>query len=395
MLARVPGELALLPVVVVVVIRYFYLLLLWSIIQSAAAAVLPDDRLDLLYHSYDGGGVEVTGPSILVRKSVGSSVSAYYNYYADNISSASIDVVAGASRYHEAREENSVGMDYLHDKSTMSIGYTSSQESDYDADTLSLSFSQDMFGDLTTISFGFSKGNNLVRRNGDSNFEEDANSRSYRVSLSQILTKDLLMGVTYEAIADEGFLNNPYRSVRYVDGASPVGFSYQSEVYPGTRTSNAAALRLRYYLPHRASIYGGYHYFSDTWGIGASTFNIGYVHPFGNDWLFDINWRSYSQNNADFYSDLFPALDAQNFLARDKELSTFNSSQLELGLSYAFAKNGWEFIDKGSLNFYYNRMLFDYKDFRDVTLSTPATVGNEPLYSFSANVLRVFISLWY
>ena len=34
------------------------------------AGVLPDDRADTLYHSYDGGEVEITGPSLLVLKSV-------------------------------------------------------------------------------------------------------------------------------------------------------------------------------------------------------------------------------------------------------------------------------------------------------------------------------------
>ena len=361
------------------------------------AAVLPEERADILYHGYDGGGVEVSGPSVLVRKSVGSSASAYYNYYVDNVSSASIDVVTQASSYEEERTENSVGLDYLHDKSTLSLGYTSSRESDYDADTLSFSISQDMFGDLTTVSLGFSMGNNLVRNNSASDFEEDATSRSYRVSLSQILTKNLLMGATYEAIADEGYLNNPYRSVRYVDSdpSNTDGFAYQPEIYPATRTSNAAALRLRYYLPYRASLYGGYRYFKDSWGIGANTFDVGYAQPFANDWMFDINWRTYSQNKADFYSDLFPHYNAQNFLARDKELSTFDSKQLELGISYEFARNGWGFIDKGSLNFYYNRMFFDYKDFHDVTKSTPGTVGQEPLYSFDADVYRLFLSLWY
>lgn len=381
-----------------VVIKFFplsVLLIALLVVQQAGAGVLPEERLDILYHGYDGGGVEVSGPSILVRKSMGNSLSGYYNYYADSVSSASIDVVTQASPYTEERDENSVGLDYLYDKSTMSLGVTSSKESDYDADTFSLGISQDMFGDLTTVSFGYANGSNVVRRNGDDDFEETADTRSYRLSLSQVLTKDLLMGLTYETITDEGFLNNPYRSVRYEDAVSAVGFSYQEEVYPQTRTSNAAAVRLQYYLPYRASVYGSYRQFSDSWGIDASTYDIGYVHPIADDWIFDINWRIYSQDNADFYSDLFPHFNAQNFLARDKELSTFDSRQLELGVSYEFAKNGWGVFDKGSLNFHFNRMFFDYKDYRDVTESTPATVGQEPLYSFSANVYRVFLSLWY
>ena len=40
---------------------------------NAVAGVLPEDRADILYHLYDGGGVEIDGPSLLVRKQVGKS----------------------------------------------------------------------------------------------------------------------------------------------------------------------------------------------------------------------------------------------------------------------------------------------------------------------------------
>ena len=39
------------------------------------AAVLPEDRADALYHRFDGGGVVIDGPSILVRKSIKDTVS--------------------------------------------------------------------------------------------------------------------------------------------------------------------------------------------------------------------------------------------------------------------------------------------------------------------------------
>ena len=37
---------------------------------SARADVLPEDRADVLYHRYDGGGLVVEGPSVLVQKKV-------------------------------------------------------------------------------------------------------------------------------------------------------------------------------------------------------------------------------------------------------------------------------------------------------------------------------------
>jgi len=102
-----------------------WLLLCLSIFLSdLIAAVLPEDRADALFHSYDGGGVEITGPSILVRKSFSDSVSGSLHHYVDNVSSASIDVVTTASPYSESRTENSIAVDYLHNKTLMSMGIT-------------------------------------------------------------------------------------------------------------------------------------------------------------------------------------------------------------------------------------------------------------------------------
>ena len=63
-----------------------------------------------------------------------------------------------------------------------------------------------MFGDLTTVTMGFSQGDNIVGRNGDDTFSEKADSRSYRLGISQILSKNLIMSLALELITDEGFL---------------------------------------------------------------------------------------------------------------------------------------------------------------------------------------------
>jgi hypothetical protein len=86
--------------------RLIPFLLLLSTLLQAQAAVLPEERVDLLYHRYDGGGAEIDGPSILVRKNLGDSVSVGLNHYVDNVTSASIDVLVSASEYTEERTEN-------------------------------------------------------------------------------------------------------------------------------------------------------------------------------------------------------------------------------------------------------------------------------------------------
>ena len=132
-------------------------LTLLSLIPAASmAGVLPEDRADTLYHYYDGGGVQIDGPSILVRKKVKQSFSLYGNYYVDSISSASIDVVTtGASPYTEDRTEVTMGLDYLHEDTLMSISLTDSEENDYSANSLNLGINQDGFGGMTTIFMGY------------------------------------------------------------------------------------------------------------------------------------------------------------------------------------------------------------------------------------------------
>ncbi len=373
----------------------------WSLLVLSAAvlcaplraAVLPEDRADALYHRYDGGGVEVDGPSILVRKGNDKSLSAFANYNRDSVTSASIDVVTQGSPYDEQRTQYSVGLDYLRGKSIMNLSYTNSDESDYSADTVSFGVSMDMFGDLTNVSMGFSRGWDDVERNGDPDFEEEVDRKTYRVGLSQVLTKNSLLGIAWETISDEGFLNNPYRSVRYLDPGSGIGYSFQPERYPNTRNSNALAVRALYYLPFRAATRAEYRYFTDSWNIDAHTAEAGYTHPFGH-WIIDLKFRYYTQTSADFYSDLYPFRDAQNFLARDKELSSFDSYTAGVGLSYEFARGGWGFIDKGSLNFAYDYIYFDYDDYRDIR-DTSQPPGQEDPYSFSADVFQLYLSIWY
>jgi hypothetical protein len=374
-------------------LRWLGLGLAFLVAGTTRAAVLPDDRADALYHRYDGGGVTIDGPSLLLRKKFAEKYSVSANFYMDMVSSASIDVMTTASPYTETRTQGGLAFDGLFGKTQYSVSYTLSDESDYTANTASFDLSQDIFGDLTTVSFGFSQGWDEVRKNGDDAFEETVDRRNYRFGLQQILTPQLMAGLNYEVITDEGFLNNPYRSVRYLDPSSARGFSFQPEVYPGTRTSNAVSLNARYYLKYRAAIHGEYRFYTDTWGIDANTVALGYTHPWGKRWIFEAGYRWYDQSAADFYSDLFSRPNQQNFMARDKELSTFTSQMFSLGATYELPSLGWERIRRSTVNLFYDRINYQYDDFRDILAG--GAPGTEPLYEFDADVFRLFISGWF
>ena len=374
--------------------RLPFALLLLLFVDAGRAGVLPEDRADILYHLYDGGGVEIDGPSVLVRKQAGKSLSFVGNYYVDMVSSASIDVITTASPYTEERKQWSLGMDYLRGNTTMSVGYTSSEESDYDAATYSFSVSQDMFGDLTTLTLSYALGDDLVRKSDDPAFERQLDRQSYGVGITQIFTKNLITTLNFETITDEGFLNNPYRSVRYFDPGTALGYSYEPELYPNTRTSNSLGLRARYYLPYRAAVEGEYRFFTDTWDIDGHTASLTYIHPW-KDFTFTGKFRYHDQTGAHFYRDIFPGAQATNFRGRDKELSPLTSYTFKLKASYQFLSESqrWGFIKKGTVTASVDMLHVDYHDFSDLTAQAP--IGEEPLYKLDADVFQVFFSIWY
>ena len=372
----------------------FLLLLGVFLAGNAAASVLPDDRSDILYHRYEGGGVLIDGPSVLVRKKVAKNVSLVGNYYVDYVSSASIDVVTTASPYTEEREQWSLGADYLRGNTTMRINYLESNESDYNARTTAFSVSQDMFGQLTTLTLSYGIGDDIVGRSDDPSFERELQRQTYGIGITQILTKNLITALNIQTTTEEGFLNNPYRSVRYFDANSARGFSFEPELYPNTRTANAVGLRGRYFLPYRAALEAEYRYFVDTWDIKSHSGSLTYVQPWKN-FIFEGKFRYHTQTGAAFFQDIFERSEATNFRGRDKELSPMQSYTYRLKGTWEFIdpNRGWGMIKKASLSASYDFMQFRYDEFRDIRVAAPP--GEEPLFSMNSQVIQVFVSFWY
>jgi len=352
--------------------------------NDVRAAVLPEDRTDVMTHYYNGGGLTVSGPAVLVRKGFEDTVSVKLGYYVDNITSASIDVVTNASKYNEYRAETSVGVDYLYEDSLMNIGFTKSDENDYDASTYNFGIAQEVFGGLTTVSMGYAHGDDIIGKSTDTTFEKKVQRDQYTLGVSQVLTKHFLLSGSYEAISDQGFLNNPYRSARIGNAAVP-------EVYPETHRSHALSLTGKHYVFKSAALSGSYRYFWDTWGITAHNLELAYSQYLGGQsWILDTHIRYYTQEQAEFYADSF--VTAQQYMARDKELSKFKSYGIGASISYKFLDENWYFIEKGSAHLSVEYLQFNYDNFTD--LRQDESTYLEP-YSFHAYVIEAFISIWY
>jgi len=374
------------------------------LIRSTSADVLPDNRADVFYSKYSGGGMDITGYSATARAKITENFALEANYFVDKVSGASIDVLSQASVIKDERKQKSGTVEYLHDKTTYTASYMTSVERDYVSDTASFSLSQSMFGDLTTLTLGFANTHNRVGENNGTAEKPiiawlgHSLTRAYSGGLSQILTKNFIAGVNLQVITDAGYLANPYRVIRYLDPTKATGYTLASQVYPDTHTSTAVQVQAKYYLPYRAAVTGVYRYYTDTWGVVGNTYELDYTHPIQNKWIFEGRVRYYKQNAATFYSDLFPFAGSQNFTARDQNLAALDNTTIGAKVTYAFLPDGWQIFKRGTVTADVSRIRFNYLDFRNIKdfgVQQGFAPGTEPLYQFSAMVYQVYLSMYF
>ena len=380
--------------------------------------VLPEDTAEGLYDHYSGDDQVIEGKTWLIRKKFGDKFDVQYSRATDVVSGASVDVrITGASPYIEQRTEDNVSMQYLHDKTTYTVGFIHSYEPDYTSNTTTYSVSQDMFGDLTTVSMTYKRewddifkmikecgtsaspcpADDFVKVHDPAFGRKRMDERSYGFGLTQILSRNAILAINYDLITDEGFISNPYREARYLDPTVARGWSLEPEIYPGTRTSNAIGGDFKYYLPYRAAVDLQYRYYEDTFGVHAHTVQLSYTQPWRN-WTFDASARYYIQSQADFYSDLFPFAGSQNFVTSNQDLAAYHSYSFGVGATYQFGIPHAPWIERSTANIRYDRLMTDYQNFRDWLLANPAAginPGEEPLFSLRANIYEIYLSLWF
>ena len=349
------------------------LALLSSVVATgpAHAADLPEDSAEALYHSYSGGGVNAIGPALLVRKRITDKISLTASYYVDAVSNASIDVVTTASPYKEQRNENGLGAEYVYRDAKVSLNASTSQEGDYTANRLGMDISQEVFGGMTTVSVGFTRGNDDIGKTGAPEFADVAQHWQYRLGLTQILTPRWIASANFEVLADDGFLGSPYRAARVFGAAVP-------ERTPRTRSGRALKFRVNGDLGQRNAVHMDYRYYWDTWGIGAHTAEIGYSQHIKEKWLADTWLRIHKQNSALFYSD--NATTDTVYLSRNRQLSTFDSTGLGVKAAYTTKVLGGKY--EVTLNAAYEYSQYRFSDFTDIR--------NGALYGYNANILQFY-----
>jgi len=341
----------------------------------AQAAELPEDRADLMLHSFNGGGVDAWGPALFVRKNLLNKVSLFATYYADIVSNASIDVITTASPYHETRHEYGLGFDYAVRDSMITLAGSYSTEPDYTATAFNIDVTQDVFGGMTSVALGYTYGSDDVGKVGEG-FFSNAKHWRYRVGLTQILTPRWYANMNFEVVSDDGYLGSPYRMALVFGAAVP-------ERLPPTRTSRTLQFRTVGEVASNVSVRAEYRYFWDTWDITAHTLGVGGAAKFGDKWLLDAYVRSYRQDGALFYSD--NATSETQYVTRNRQLSNYTSWTIGTKATYALTRvpGRYELFLNGAIEYWKT----DYKDFTNLQTGS--------LYSYNATVLQLFVTAFF
>ncbi len=348
-----------------------------ALIHSANAATLPEERADLGFNYYSGDGLRVTGPVLLVRKNILDQYSISANYKEDNISGASVDVRSQASAYSETREEISLGGQTIIEDSIISLNTSFSEEPDYESTSIGFAIAHDFFADLFTLNLGFNRGWDTVGQ-VDTNLDEDIHRYNFNLGISSVFSKRWLLSLDYEINMEEGRLDNPYRGA-IIQGAHVL------ENYPGTRTGHAFSVSaLNYRRPDTARRFY-YRYFNDTWSVSSNTFEFSYATPFkqiGPELVIEYHVRFYLQNSASFYFDNAPA--ASKYIARDKELSDFNTVELGAVGHYDLSKWVKIYFNEVTASFGYTGIFFEYQNFTDLS--------KDRMLNFRADLVQAYIT---
>jgi Protein of unknown function (DUF3570) len=347
-----------------------------AVTSTSQAASLAEDKAEVLVHGYTGGGVRAVGPALLIRKSLANKVSLSGQVYVDAVSNASIDVVTTASPFKETRTAYDLGVQALVRDSTLSLSASSSREPDYIANAVNLDVAHEVFGGMTTLSLGYTRGADKVGKKGVQGWIDDALHWQYRAGVTQILTPRWLVSMNAEAINDSGYLGSPYRVAR-VFGAAV------NERHPRTRSSRAIKLRTMLDTDEwlrGSAVRAEYRAYWDNWKIRAGTTEVGFSKYLGDRFLLDTTLRLYTQSKALFYSDN-AQVDTQ-YVSRNRQLSAFSSTGVGARISYT-----WPGQPGGvdlKLHAAVERKNFRFKDFTDLR--------SGELYGYNASVVQAYVT---
>jgi hypothetical protein len=321
-----------------------------------------------LYVRSDTDHTTVIAPRVRGQADVAEGTKATLIYAVDVWTSASIDIMASASKrpVTEQRDELDLSIDHELQDLTFTAAYRYSVEPDYVSHGGSGGLSYDFADNNATAALGVSGSSDRVGRAGDPVFSRDAGTLGGRLSFTQVMGKETLTQLMYEISRVTGYQASPYRFVAIgggvctADAAAVIALAplCVPENTPGERLRHAVALELRQALGAHWSLAGAYRFYTDDWGLTSHTARLEASHLLDAETILSARYRFYTQGAAEHYRASYLAL--QGYVTSDKELSPMSGHRIGLELERL-----WPFSDGSQLTTTLSLapLFYSYADF--------------------------------
>jgi len=308
------------------------------------------------------------GAAVVVRPTSWLGINA--NYDADIVSGATeavkrgrlADIVTQASDFSDTRHVVGGGFSITRASTELSANYAYGFESDYKSQSFTVAAGTEFLQKNTKIELSYGRGFDEVCTtayadtdapsnrqaltssdgcfsNADDRAVREINLDTFQAAWNQNWTPELNMQMVLTGALQNGFLENPYRSVEIAAAGDAA-----LENHPDNRARGALALRLKYYVrPIKTAIGFGVRGYRDTWEILGQTYELSgerYLFP----WLrLLVRGRYYAQTGALFWSDDYTGGEPETgprgqYWSGDREVSPLAS--YSAGARLQFEKSG-------------------------------------------------------
>lgn len=283
---------------------------------ALAGVAHADGELTMRGAYYKERATRVVQPMLDARFDVGEHGTVVAHTLVDAISSASV----GA--FEETRMEGGGGYSHVLMDETLTLGLKGrySSEPDYESGFGSIRVAKELadrnFTAEVNLAYGHDEMSGIV-----SGFVRTGELDTYlgSLSLSQILSPQLIASVTYDATWLEGEQANLYRSV------IAAGEELFEEA-PDERLRQAFAGSLKYWhVPTHTTVIASYRYYRDDWHIRAHTPELRVIQDVGDLAWFTGRYRFHRQSKAFFFEEEYPVGMRPAIPSDDEKLSAFTS----------------------------------------------------------------------
>lgn len=339
------------------------------------------------YYFSDSGDNSVVTTSFNLAKKLLQKTLFLVDIELDQVTVPAVTAVTGATRpqrrknepFEKNRGQIIVGLQQgLNDDATLAGNFYRSQEVDYVSNSFVGTYSQELNDKNTTITLRGQYNADLVGKILDNGDITNQRKKSYNgsLNLSQILSPNTVMDVSYDFVLHKGFQSDPYRQVRVFDGTG--ASSTVDESHPESRTRHAGAMKLsQFILPIKASVIGSYRYYFDSWKVKSHTAEIKFNKYILNDFVFGVDYRYYSQGGAYFYQDKYVGAQflTDGLRTADYKLKAFSSNNFGFNLTYllrglAKSNSDLQFLQDSAIEFMYFRYFNDLDFSADIIQAT-------------------------